>query len=283
MKHIYLLISLSMATSVFGNTYTTNFPLLENPIYEQGAWINGGVAGINWTNVRTTPGIALGTMPGNASGDAEYADSTAVLAGTWGPDQTAQATISVSNASDDPSVFEEVELRLRTTITLFSITGYEVNCSVSANPNNFYLQIVRWNGLLGGFTLLDATTIHAVDGDVLGATIVGSTITAYLNGSPVVQATDNTFTDGSPGLGFFLEGATGINANFGLSSFTATDGSVSGTPAPTPEPTPTPTPEPTPAPTPEPTPAPTPEPTPTPTPSPSNNPPHHHRWWFYRG
>lgn len=117
MKHIYLLISFSIATGAFGTTYTTNFPLLENPIYEQGAWISGGVAGINWTNVRTTPGIALGTMPGNASGDAQYADSTAVLAGTWGPDQTAQATISVSNASDDPGVFEEVELRLRTTIT----------------------------------------------------------------------------------------------------------------------------------------------------------------------
>jgi hypothetical protein len=144
MKHIYLLISFSIATGAFGTTYTTNFPLLENPIYEQGAWISGGVAGINWTNVRTTPGIALGTMPGNASGDAQYADSTAVLAGTWGPDQTAQATISVSNASDDPGVFEEVELRLRTTITLFSITGYEVNCSVSTNPNNFYLQIRSW-------------------------------------------------------------------------------------------------------------------------------------------
>jgi hypothetical protein len=91
MKHIYLLISFSIATGAFGTTYTTNFPLLENPIYEQGAWISGGVAGINWTNVRTTPGIALGTMPGNASGDAQYADSTAVLAGTWGPDQTAQA------------------------------------------------------------------------------------------------------------------------------------------------------------------------------------------------
>ncbi len=210
-------------------------------------------------------------MPGNASGDAQYADSTAVLAGTWGPDQTAQATISVSNASDDPGVFEEVELRLRTTITLFSITGYEVNCSVSTNPNNFYLQIVRWNGLLGSFTLLDGVTIHAIDGDVLAATIVGSTITAYLNGSPVVQTTDNTFTDGSPGIGFFLQGATGINANFGLSSFTATDGSVSGTPATTPTPMPVPTPTPTPA------------PTPTPTSSPSNNPPRYHRSWFHRG
>ncbi len=87
--------------------------------------------------------MAFGTQPGNGSGNAEYNDSTAVLAGTWGPNQTAQATIAVNNASGASWVFEEVELRLRTTISAHPITGYEINCSVSTNPNNFYLQIVR--------------------------------------------------------------------------------------------------------------------------------------------
>ena len=204
-------------------SYSTNFPLMENPISESGAWINGGVQGLDWTSVRTMPGMAVGTMPGNATGNSQYADSTAVLAGTWSPDQTAQATIFVNNASGESGVFEEVELHLRTTVTPHSISGYEINCSVSTNPDNFYLQILRWNGPLNSWTLLDSRVAHAVNGDVLGATIVGNTITAYLNGSAIFSVNDNTYTSGSPGIGFFLQGATGVNANYGFTNFTATN------------------------------------------------------------
>jgi hypothetical protein len=129
----------------------------------------------------------------------------------------------VTNPSGASGVFEEVELRLRTTISAHSITGYEINASVSTNPNNFYIQIVRWNGPLGNFTQLAGTARHCVNGDVLEATISGSTITAYLNGVKVLQATDSSYTSGSPGMGFFLEGASGLNANYGFSNFTASD------------------------------------------------------------
>jgi hypothetical protein len=139
----------------------------------------------------------------------------------------------VTNTFGSASVFEEVELRLRTTIAAHSITGYEVNCSVSANSANFYLQIVRWNGPLGSFTQLNGTAQHCVNGDVLKATISGSAITTYLNGVQVLQATDNTYTTGSPGMGFFLQGASGMNASYGFSNFTAADGSTQGV-APTP-------------------------------------------------
>jgi hypothetical protein len=214
-------------------TYISNFALKENPISESGKWINGGVTGLDWTDVRTTPGLAFGTQSGTAGGNAQYADSTAVLAGSWGPDQTVQATIAVTNVSGSSSVFQEVELRLRTTILPHSITGYEVNCSVSTNPNNYYLQIVRWNGPINNWTHIAGAALHGVNGDVLNATIKGSTITAYLNGTKAVQVTDNTYTSGSPGLGFFLQGASGLNANFGFSSFTASDGqTVQNPPAP---------------------------------------------------
>jgi hypothetical protein len=202
-------------------TYSTNFPLMENPISENGNWINGGVQGVSWTNARTTGGMAVGTMPGNGTGDAQYADSTAVLTGTWGPNQTAQATIAVTSASGDSNVFEEVELRLRTTITTYSITGYEINCSVSTNPDNYYLQIVRWNGPINDWTQIAGAALHGINGSVLKATMIGNTITAYLNGAQVLQVTDNTYTSGSPGVGFFLQGATGVNANYGFSSFSA--------------------------------------------------------------
>jgi hypothetical protein len=110
----------SSPTSVI-RSYTTNFPRMENPVSENGSWINGGSAGVDWTNVRTMPGMAVGTIPGNVSGNAQYADSTAVLAGSWGPNKSAQATIFVAQASGDSGVFEEVELRLRTTIKAYSI------------------------------------------------------------------------------------------------------------------------------------------------------------------
>src|SRR6266481_3834741 len=86
---------------------------------------------------------------------------------------------------ESPALVEEVELRLRTTITPHSITGYELDFR-NASPGG-YVAIVRWNGPLNSFTTL-------------------------------------------------------AEANYGFSSFSATDGS-----SPTPTPTPTPTPPPTPA------------------------------------
>ena len=57
-----------------------------------------------------------------------------------------QGTIAVSDAFGAPGVLEEVDIRLRTTIKAHSITGYEVNASVSTYPSNFYITVVRWNG-----------------------------------------------------------------------------------------------------------------------------------------
>jgi hypothetical protein len=231
------LVALIPMSAFSQRTYSTNFSLTENPVSEGGNWINGGVTGLDFSNVQTIRSLAFGTQSGTASGDSTYADSTAVLAGTWGPDQTVQATIAVTNASSASNVFEEVELRVRTTITAHSITGYEINCSVSTNSQNFYCQIVRWNGLLASFTILGGQSAHAKNGDIFKATINGSTITAYLNGVQIVQVTDSTYTTGSPGIGFFLQGASGLNANYGFSNFAATDsGSIQAPPATPPAP-----------------------------------------------
>jgi hypothetical protein len=208
-----------------GHNYTTQFPAAENPISEGGMWTNGGTNGNSWTNIRTTPGLAFGTMPGDASAPAQFADSTAVLTGSWGADQSVQASVFVTSAPSSSTIFEEVELRLRTTITSGSITGYEINCSVSSNAANNYMQIVKWNGALNNFTQLDATATHCVTGDVIKATIVGNTITVFRNGTQVMSFSDTSspFTSGNPGMGFYLEGTTGVNQQYGFSSLTATD------------------------------------------------------------
>jgi len=199
-------------------SYTTEFLLVENPISEGGNWINGGTAGLDWTNVQTTPGLAFGTE----SGSGGYDDSTAVLAGTWNADQMAQAVVHSVNQKANPT-FEEVELRLRTTITKHSITGYEINFRCTTDASR-YVQIVRWNGPLGSFTYVNTTSGPGIrDGDVVKASIVGSTITVYINNKLVLQGTDRTYTSGNPGIGFFLQGATGVNGDYGLTSFTAMD------------------------------------------------------------
>src|SRR5271157_2606883 len=78
--------------------YITNFTRTENPISEGGIWLNGQTDGLDWTDVRTTPGFAFGTeMGGNRPDPQKYDDSTAVLKGTWGPNQTAQATVRSVN------------------------------------------------------------------------------------------------------------------------------------------------------------------------------------------
>ena len=203
-----------------GTAHMTNFPLTENPISESGRWINGQAVGLDWKNVRTTPGLAFGA---DASGNPNYNDPTALLTGSWSPNQTVQATVRSVNQQSG-NVYEEVELRLRSTITAHSITGYEVlfRCNHDAS---WYTDIVRWNGPLGNFTSLRHVTSGPgiFNGDVVKATIVGSTITAYINGVQVNQVTDSTFANGNPGMGFYLHGIANANADYGFTTFTASD------------------------------------------------------------
>ena len=202
-----------------GQTYTTRFSVVENPISEGGKWVNGKTVGLDWSNVATNPGLAYGVELGTSGFD----DSTALLTGTWGSDQWTEATVHTVNQND--AIFEEVELRLRSSLSPNRNTGYEINfrCSKTANA---YTQIVRWDGAIGKFTYLKqngGAQYGIADGDVVKATIVGNVITAYINGVQVAQATDNTFTHGSPGIGFYLQGATGVNTDYGFTSFTASD------------------------------------------------------------
>ena len=221
--------STATPAAMTNGTYTTNFPGTENPISESNNWVNGQTTGLKWKNVRTTPGLAFGTETGSGG----YDDSTAVLTGSWNADQSAQATVKIAHADSGGGLFEEVEVRLRTTISANNLSGYEINCSViQGNP---YMQIVRWNGPLGSWTLLDARDVGCRNGDVLKGTISGSTITAYKNGSAVFSVNDGTFKSGSPGVGFYLQGgSSSMSGNFGFSSFTATGGSGSGSTNPAP-------------------------------------------------
>jgi hypothetical protein len=79
---------------------------------------------------------------------------------------------------------------------------------------------------LGRFTYVrtaDGSQYGVANGDVIKATMVGNVITVYINGARVLQATDSTYASGSPGMRSYLEGTTGVNGDYGFSSFTASD------------------------------------------------------------
>jgi len=205
------------------NGYSTSFRAAEQPVSEARRWMTGRATGVDWADVRTGVGLAYGTESGKKKGDEAYDDSTALLTGTWGPDQTVEAEVQSIRPNDDD--FEEVELRLRSALSSHNATGYEVlfRCSKTANA---YASIVRWDGRLGKFTYLTqkkGSGFGVADGDVVKATVVGSVITGYINGVEVIRATDNTYANGSPGMGFWFKRSSSRKFWLGKSAGVTTD------------------------------------------------------------
>lgn len=201
-------------------TYRTTFPLAEDPISEDGNWMSGGVLGVDWGDVLTTPGLAIGR-----DGPVKYGDPVALLTGAWGPDQAVEATVRSANPTT--AYCQEVELRLRSSLSAHRCTGYEVLFRCLKTPGA-YMEVVRWNGPVADFTYLSRNKgpqYGVQSGDVIKATIVGNVISVYVNGRllDTVTVEDNEFAAGSPGIGFNF-GCGDTYGDFGLTSFTATGG-----------------------------------------------------------
>ena len=218
-------------------TYATDFPREENPISESGVWQHSGAS---WAMVRTFANRAVGSQTGSGG----YDDAYAYLS-RFGPNQTAQATLwkdptigrdSIAckiwrglgrNYCDGPGT-REVELLLRWSDSAISARGYECNLSWDGK----YAEIVRWNGPYGDFTYITQQRKFKTgimppnNGDLFKATISESTINVYLNKNDgkgdqlIVTGTDPTFTDGGPGMGFFIQGSVDPT-KFGFASFKA--------------------------------------------------------------
>jgi hypothetical protein len=194
-------------------TYTTSFPLTENPVSEGGVWTH---AAPSWTQVATTPGFAHSTMPGVSY----YSDSYAFLSG-FGNDQ--QVDLVVKRNSP---VTGEIEALLRFSKSGDATFGYECLLNYAGS-----MELASWDGPVGTFTLLVSGNANAtpVNGDILRAKITGNHIVVSFihNGSEtvVIDYTDanNRHPSGQPGMGFFWNGSGGTNTDFGISQFTARD------------------------------------------------------------
>jgi hypothetical protein len=225
---LYILSALLLPLSVSAQFYDTGFGKTENPLSEGGRWINGRKDGIDWTNVRTMDGMAFGTQSGNDTGTYRYNDSYAILSG-FAADQSAEGIVHYKNP--DETCNQEVELLLRWNSRPRFATGYE--CLVRClDSDRSYMEIVRWNGPVGDYTYI--TRLHSraagiKDGDTLKAVIIGNIIRMYVNNRMIIQGVDSAWSAGNPGIGFFLSGCTGTNADFGFTSFTAKSLSVKET------------------------------------------------------
>jgi hypothetical protein len=238
--------------SPFHASYSTSFPLVENPLSESGLWINGQTNGRDWTNMRVSPsGKAIGTETGSAA--SIYDDSTALLTGTWSNNQQARGTIFTTRTAGNWN--SEVEMRLRSALSIGINRGYEFNVRIPGYPADPYIEIIRWNGAIGSFTALlhtDNASWVMHTGDQIRATAIGSVLTSYLtiagfNGGNGVgvefqAGTYNTSTgndggagsnpggpdsviwsDGNPGMGSFCHdfGATSDITLYGFTFYEA--------------------------------------------------------------
>lgn len=217
-------------------SYRTEFGGNETPISEGGAWLNGRRDGIDWADVLVGDGRAYGEVtrmraaerraeqgnlgPGAAAGapEGDYDDPTAVLAGSWGPNQYAKARVFSRNQTE--KYFQEVEIRLRSSMAPHSCAGYEVFWRCLRSDAG-YVEIARWNGRIGDFTSLAkliGPQYGVQDGDLIEASVVGNVITGWHNGVEVISVIDDTFTTGSPGIGFNF-GVGDTNVDHGLTYF----------------------------------------------------------------
>lgn len=213
----------NLGISGIQRTYATSFPLDENPISENGSWT---VSNGDFANVRTAAGVAFGTQSGTKAAPGKYDDSTALLTGNWGPDQFVQIVVHYTGAPTDGD-YDEVEIRLRSSITPTSNTGYEINCRVGRPGNDGYIQVGKINGPIGDFPASfdekHGPEYLCHDGDVITGTIVGKVLKAYINGKQVLEAYDSTYATGAPGIGFYHEKVQAQNSDFGISSVFVSD------------------------------------------------------------
>src|SRR6185436_4324590 len=122
-----------------GLSYSTSFPLTEDPISEGGNWQTTTTGTFN-NLVSTSGGNAFGL------GSSGTNDSVACLVGAYGRDQTVTCTAFKGGASGSA----EIEIHLRCQILTNQVKTYEIDILPSVDA----CVIVKWNGDQGDFTNL---------------------------------------------------------------------------------------------------------------------------------
>jgi hypothetical protein len=215
------------ATAPSQSSYTTTFPLTENPISEGAGWTNGTVASNLWNNVKTVNSIACAANFANTLGS-RYDDPIACLKTSvhaFTPNQYVEATVhrAVGYSPNQSVTKHEIELLLRWLISGTTARGYEFLIGHDGG-----CCWVRWNGARGSYQQLSAVAYPGVaDGDVFRVEITGTTMNAYKNGAAIANQlySDSTWADGQPGMGFWPvnDGVAPVLENYGWKDWQAGD------------------------------------------------------------
>jgi len=211
-------------------SYSTSFPLTENPMSEGGIWTNGSTfsqGAATKGNVQTA-GKAYGNMV--SFDGTNYDDSLACLSG-FGPNH--EVTCTLVNLGGFAGYSLEAEILLRSTITSSVVHQYEVDCVWGGQG----IALVRWDmdsTSPNSFTQLRGLVTNETpfaNGDQVYASIVGTLITVkYKSGAGAFSTvfTYDTASDpvkystGNPGIGFWNEtGDASLRPNFAWGSFAA--------------------------------------------------------------
>ena len=203
-------------------TYTTNFPLTENPISEDGRWVNGGAVGLDWTNVSTTPGRAIGLQC-----CASYTDATALLTGRWGPDQQVTATVFAEHPRDE--CYQEVETAAAERARAAPVHGLRDQLQVLTNERRLpHHRPLERSARRFHISVQQKDTRYAVTtGDVVRARVWANVITAYKNGGNWRRRGTTPTRPGIRGWDSISRrraaGCARTRGDYGYTSFTATD------------------------------------------------------------
>ncbi len=167
-----------------GLSYYTNFSLTENPISESSQWLNGRTDGRDWNDIQTTSIQPMGGLACSAQDAFVYNDCTALLSNPlWSSFPTQHVRAQVHSVHQNPNVYQEVELRFRSSLSIGLCTGYEVYWKV-AQDGSQYITLARWDGLLGSFTLATPAVagIGIADGYWIEGRLDGNILTVFTNG-----------------------------------------------------------------------------------------------------
>ena len=217
-------------------SYSTRFELDEDPLSEGGMWLNGRKDGIDWANIISRQRRGLwGRDPHGRQRNVASSRATSkrprnprTSATTTTRPQCSRANGEATSTpgrrvfSRDPTdeYFQEVEIRLRSTMTPHLCTGYEVffRCLKTGGRLRGDRALERRRGDFTSLKKLFGPQYGVKDGDVIEAHRCRQRPQGFVNGVELISATDDTFDSGSPGIGFNF-GVGDTNVDHGLSSF----------------------------------------------------------------
>lgn len=195
------------------SSYSTTFSLTQNPIVEDGWWLNGAADALDWSNVQTSGGRSFAT---NFAAGVD--DSAAIRQGINSTRHFAEATVYIE-VGYNPTNGHELELLGGATATAHVFSTYEHLFSLSGS-----FQIVRWNGAYNDLNL--GLTVNTFNGGpalpsngmvcrIQYSIVGGNPFTeVFQNGTKVADMTDSSagkLTSGQPGLSHFVRAGSGAS------------------------------------------------------------------------